>query len=85
MDYAASAMDGARGADACVLVTEWAEFLDLDWAQVKTVDGPADRHRRPQCPGWRRAAEMGFTYEGVGTRSQDCLKGRHWLLLQMVA
>ena len=35
LEYAASAMDALTGADACVLVTEWDEFLSLDWAQVK--------------------------------------------------
>ena len=27
-------MECVRGADAVVLVTEWAEFKDLDWAEV---------------------------------------------------
>ncbi|MGH2876504.1 MAG: UDP binding domain-containing protein [Solirubrobacteraceae bacterium] len=55
-----------EGADACVLVTEWPEFAELDWAQVRErmagsllVDGRnfADRERV-------RAA--GLEYEGIG-------------------
>src|SRR5919112_3481342 len=32
---AESALDAVDGADAVVLVTEWAEFRELDWAEVK--------------------------------------------------
>jgi UDPglucose 6-dehydrogenase len=68
MTYAASALDAVRGADACVLVTEWSEFLNLDWAQAKTV------MTQPVVIDGRNAldrvalAGMGFVYEGIGTR-----------------
>jgi len=67
--YAASPIDALQGADACVLVTEWQEFLDLDWAQVKEV------MREPIVIDGRNALDaaglvgLGFTYEGVGTRT----------------
>src|SRR5258708_26658075 len=32
--FAGSAMDAMRDADAAVLVTEWPEFLELDWLEV---------------------------------------------------
>jgi len=55
-----------EGADAVVLVTEWPEFVDLDWSRVATlvrrrvvVDG-----RNVLDP--RRMAELGFSYWGVG-------------------
>ena len=32
--FASDAMDAIDGADAVVLVTEWDEFIALDWAQV---------------------------------------------------
>jgi UDPglucose 6-dehydrogenase len=35
MSYEASAMAALEGADACVLVTEWSEFLSLDWTLAK--------------------------------------------------
>jgi UDPglucose 6-dehydrogenase len=64
--FADSALTAIQGADACVLVTEWKEFADLDWAGVAdamegslVVDGRnfADREAV-------RAA--GLTYEGIG-------------------
>jgi UDPglucose 6-dehydrogenase len=58
--------DAARGADAVVLVTEWPELADVDWAAVgKTmrtrvfVDG-----RNMLDPQAMRAA--GFTYDAIG-------------------
>ena len=68
MVYASSALDAAKDADACVLVTEWREFLDLDWAEIKSVMA------RPIVIDGRNALDpvaltgMGFTYEGMGTR-----------------
>jgi UDPglucose 6-dehydrogenase len=64
--FAPSALDAVAGADACILVTEWPEFAELDWTAVKDamtgellVDGRnyADRDAV-------RAA--GLTYEGIG-------------------
>lgn len=61
-----SAIDALDGADGAVLVTEWAEFSDLDWSDVKAkmanpliVDGRNFLDRDA-------LVEAGFTYEGVG-------------------
>lgn len=66
IDFAGSALEAVSGADAVVLVTEWPEFLALDWAQVAErmrgdliVDG-----RNALDPDAVRAA--GLAYEGVG-------------------
>src|SRR5438105_9970960 len=66
IDFAGSALEAASGADAVVLVTEWPEFLALDWAQVAermrgdlVIDG-----RNALDPEVVRAA--GLAYEGVG-------------------
>ncbi len=66
--YAESPMDAATGADAVVLVTEWPEFLELDWREVAeamrgelVIDG-----RNALDPELVRAA--GLIYEGVGRR-----------------
>jgi UDPglucose 6-dehydrogenase len=66
--YCGSAMETVRGADAVVLVTEWAELLTLDWAQVAeamsgdlVIDG-----RNALAPEVVRAA--GLVYEGIGRR-----------------
>jgi len=66
--YCDSAMETVHGADAVVLVTEWAELLALDWAQVAeamqgdlVIDG-----RNALAPDVVRAA--GLVYEGIGRR-----------------
>ncbi len=64
---AASALEAVDGADAVVLVTEWPEFRELDWAgEVKrrlkspiVVDGRNFLDREA-------LVEAGYTYEGVG-------------------
>jgi len=67
-EFAASAMDALDAADAAVLVTEWPEFAELDWAAARErmanpliIDGrnflPADELRA-----------LGFTYEGIGRK-----------------
>jgi UDPglucose 6-dehydrogenase len=62
-----SALDALDGADAAVLVTEWPEFRELDWAgEVKS------RMRVPLVVDGRNfldreaLAAAGFTYEGIG-------------------
>jgi UDPglucose 6-dehydrogenase len=67
--FADTAMDAVADADAIVLVTEWQEFRELDWAAVKAamagdvlVDG-----RNALDPVAVRAA--GLTYEGIGRGS----------------
>jgi UDPglucose 6-dehydrogenase len=62
-----SALDAIDGADAVVLVTEWPEFRELDWAgEVKR------RLRQPIVVDGRNfldreaLVDAGFTYEGIG-------------------
>jgi UDPglucose 6-dehydrogenase len=68
VEMADSAMAALEGADAAVLVTEWGEFKELDWAAAATamahpliVDG-----RNFLDPATLVAA--GFEYEGIGRR-----------------
>ncbi len=62
-----SALEALDGADAAVLVTEWPEFAELDWA--------GEAHRRMRQPlvvdgrnflDREALVEAGFTYEGIG-------------------
>ena len=67
VQFADSALGAVEGADAAILVTEWPEFAELDWA-------------RGQARGWRatcsstgatsptatRSRAAGFIYEGIG-------------------
>src|SRR5579884_4315687 len=64
--FADSALDALADADACVLVTEWPEFAQIDWdaaagrmAGRTVIDG-----RNFLDPARVRAA--GFAYEGIG-------------------
>jgi UDPglucose 6-dehydrogenase len=66
--FADSPLEAVRGADAMVLVTEWREFLELDFAAVAAamsgnvvIDG-----RNALDPESVRAA--GLIYEGIGRR-----------------
>jgi UDPglucose 6-dehydrogenase len=61
-----SAEEALDGADAAVLVTEWPEFRELDWAAAKA------KMRQPLVVDGRNfldgalLQQEGFTYEGVG-------------------
>ena len=70
VELAPSALEALEGADAAVLVTEWPEFAELDWAEAAArmarpliVDG-----RNFLDPAALRAA--GFEYEGIGRARQ---------------
>jgi UDPglucose 6-dehydrogenase len=66
-----SALAALDGADAAVLVTEWAEFSELDWSEA------ASRMARPLLIDGRNfldakeLASAGFEYEGIGRQSAD--------------
>ena len=66
LEVAATLEEAVAGADAIALVTEWAEFTQIDWPEIKdimrgnlVIDG---RNALDQAA--LRAA--GFTYEGIG-------------------
>jgi UDPglucose 6-dehydrogenase len=69
VEMATSAMEALDGADAVVLVTEWSEFADLDWAAA------AERMTRPLVVDGRNFLDpealiaAGFEYEGIGRQS----------------
>ena len=66
VEFAGSAEEALEGADAAILVTEWAEFADLDWSAL------AARMATPLLVDGRnfldpaRLREAGFAYEGIG-------------------
>jgi len=66
VEMASSAMEALDGADAVVLVTEWREFAELDWAAA------AARMARPLVVDGRNfldpkaLTDSGFEYEGIG-------------------
>jgi UDPglucose 6-dehydrogenase len=66
LDYAAGALDAVTGADAVVLVTEWPEFIELDWAEVaRAMQGTLVIDGRNALDADAIAA-AGLAYEGIG-------------------
>jgi UDPglucose 6-dehydrogenase len=71
VEMAGSAMAALEGADAAVLVTEWGEFRDLDWAAAAEV------MTRPLVVDGRNfldpeaLATAGFEYEGIGRQPRS--------------
>ncbi|MDP2710151.1 MAG: UDP-glucose/GDP-mannose dehydrogenase family protein [Solirubrobacteraceae bacterium] len=64
--FATDALDAVAGADAVVLVTEWDEFLGLDWAQVaERMDGTLVLDGRNALDP-EAVVAAGLTYEGIG-------------------
>jgi UDPglucose 6-dehydrogenase len=69
VEMAESAMEALEGADAAVLVTEWPEFAELDWADV------AKRMANPLLVDGRNflapktIRDAGITYEAIGRPS----------------
>jgi UDPglucose 6-dehydrogenase len=66
--FADGAMDALRDADACVLVTEWPEFLELDWTAAAGVmaGGLVVDGRNALDP--QAVRDAGLAYEGIGRR-----------------
>ncbi|MBV9049051.1 MAG: UDP-glucose/GDP-mannose dehydrogenase family protein [Solirubrobacterales bacterium] len=66
VEFADSALDALRGADACIIVTEWPEFAELDWRAA------AERMNRQLVIDGRNLLDpqsikdAGFAYEGIG-------------------
>jgi UDPglucose 6-dehydrogenase len=68
VEFAGSALEAVTGADAVVLVTEWSEFGELDWAAVqKAMTGNIVIDGRNALDGDALRA-AGLEYEGVGRR-----------------
>jgi UDPglucose 6-dehydrogenase len=70
VEMAGSALEALDGADAAVLVTEWGEFAELDWADA------AARMSRAFVVDGRNFLDAdallaaGFEYEGIGTAAR---------------
>ncbi|MDE1155691.1 MAG: UDP-glucose/GDP-mannose dehydrogenase family protein [Acidobacteriaceae bacterium] len=66
MKYASSAMDAAQDADALLILTDWAEFKQIDLAQLQqTLRYPIVIDGRNLFEP-KKMAELGFTYLSVG-------------------
>jgi UDPglucose 6-dehydrogenase len=75
VEIATSALEALDGADAAIVVTEWPEFIALDWEVVRermrgrhVIDG-----RNVLDAG--RVAAAGLSYDGIGTVEQPVAAG----------
>jgi UDPglucose 6-dehydrogenase len=66
VEFADSALEAVLGADACIIVTEWPEFAELDWSEISrrmagtlVIDGRNFVDREA-------IGAAGFVYEGIG-------------------
>jgi UDPglucose 6-dehydrogenase len=75
LGYASSALDAVAGADAVILVTEWPEFLALDWREVAAaMKGKLVVDGRNALD--RDAIEAaGLIYEGIGRGAPHAAAG----------
>jgi UDPglucose 6-dehydrogenase len=69
VEFSESLQDALDGADAAILVTEWPQFADAEWASLR------DRMANPLLIDGRNfldpdaLRDAGFTYEGIGRAS----------------
>jgi UDPglucose 6-dehydrogenase len=64
--FATDAMDAVDGADAVVLVTEWEQFVTLDWARVAQLMGGTLVLDGRNALDAAAVRDAGLTYEGIG-------------------
>jgi UDPglucose 6-dehydrogenase len=66
VEFADNALEAVDGADAAIIVTEWPEFRELDWAAIaQRMDGRLVIDGRNFLE--RETVEAaGFAYEGIG-------------------
>jgi UDPglucose 6-dehydrogenase len=66
VDFADSALGALTGADACIIVTEWPEFAELDWAAAaEAMSGRVVIDGR-NFVDTKAVLASGFAYEGIG-------------------
>jgi UDPglucose 6-dehydrogenase len=66
VEFADSAVGALSGADACILVTEWPEFRDIDWAAAaQSMAGNLVIDGRNYVDA-ASVRDAGFVYEGIG-------------------
>ena len=59
-------MSAVKGADALLLVTEWAQYRDPDWAQIKTSLATPVIYDGRNLYDPASVSNAGFEYQGIG-------------------
>jgi len=68
LSYSDSAYSAAENADAIVLVTEWKEFLELDFGKVASLMKSKVIVDARNCLDSDKLISLGFNYAGIGRR-----------------
>jgi UDPglucose 6-dehydrogenase len=66
VDFADSALGALTGADACIIVTEWPEFAELDWAAAADAMSGRVVIDGRNFVDTKAVLASGFAYEGIG-------------------
>jgi UDPglucose 6-dehydrogenase len=66
IEFASDALEALAGVDACVVVTEWPEFTELDWTEAaEAMEGRLVVDGR-NCLDPTKVTAAGLLYEGIG-------------------
>jgi UDPglucose 6-dehydrogenase len=66
VEFAGSALGALAGADACIIVTEWPEFAELDWAAAADAMSGRVVIDGRNFVDTKAVLASGFAYEGIG-------------------
>ena len=66
VEFADSALGALAGADACIIVTEWPEFAELDWAAAADAMSGRVVIDGRNFLDTKAVLASGFAYEGIG-------------------
>ncbi len=67
LQIASSVLDAANGCDAIILLTEWDEFLNIDWKKlIKLMRKPAWVFDTRSCIDYKSARKAGFNVWKIG-------------------
>jgi len=66
VEFADSALGALAGADACIIVTEWPEFAELDWAAAADAMSGRVVIDGRNFADTKAVLASGFAYEGIG-------------------
>jgi UDPglucose 6-dehydrogenase len=71
IEFASDAQEALTGADACVIVTEWPEFSELDWKEAaELMEGRLVVDGR-NCLNPTKVTDAGLLYEGMGRGTRE--------------
>jgi UDPglucose 6-dehydrogenase len=66
VEFADTALGALNGADACIIVTEWPEFAELDWSAAADVMNGRVVIDGRNFADTKAVLASGFAYEGIG-------------------